>query len=513
MVPSHDAGALESIGNIVSRQARDQGRKPYLLAARDQRSVNFDQLAASVEGWRDVMHSARRRHQVRWGIMVSDPLDFAVCFIGLLCARVWVAPLDPTVSTANAEVFQERLARLRLDGVVGDRPAPPGTVVAWLDVNEALPRTSEARATSSGAPGGGVILASSGTTGTPKVMALSIDQLLVAAQLVAHHHGLGPGERGLNPLPLWHVNAEVVGLLATLVAGGSLVLDDRFHRTDFWSVAGRHGVTWINAVPAIISRLEKLREGEEVPSGIRFVRSASAPLSAALLEHFEATIGIDVVETYGMTEAASQICANPVGGARKPGSVGPPVGVELRIARRDDDDGAESGEEVGHVEIRGRSVITTYDAPGYEDRFDADGWLRTGDLGYLDEDGYLFIVGRSDDVINRGGEKIFPREIEEEVGRVKGVREACVVGVPDDVFGSVPVLFVTLDETFDRRDEKALSTIALQVGDVLVANFARTRRPVSINVVEAMPAHAIGKVRRRQLISGDVSVIHRATVQ
>lgn len=514
MSPLREFESFESIADAVMYQATERGDAAYLLAARGEGIVTFRQLSERAKIWHHAMSAPHPHESERWGIMVSDPLEFAVCFIGLMSAGILVAPLDPTATNVNAELFQERLVRLRLHGVVSDRPAPPGTVVEWITTVDAFPERNAGQSLTSKISSGGLILSSSGTTGTPKVVTLSANQLLRTAHLVAHHHELGPNERGLNPLPLWHVNAEVVGLLATLVAGASLVVDERFHRTDFWAVAERHNVTWINAVPAIIARLVTLREGELVPSGIRFVRSASAPLSPAIIEQFESVIGINIVESYGMTEAASQICANPVDGPRKIGSVGPPVGVELRITPTDDVTlETESRALVGHVEVRGVTVITAYDAPGYENRFDSSGWLRTGDLGYLDEDGYLYIVGRTDDVINRGGEKIFPREIEEVVERVKGILEASVIGVPDDVFGQVPVLFVTLDETVEGRTPSTLESIGVQVNDMIVANFARTRRPVIIHFVDAMPAHAIGKVQKRQLAAGSVPIIYSLSVK
>ncbi len=126
-----------------------------------------------------------------------------------------------------------------------------------------------------------------------------------------------------------------MGLLSALVAGSCLVLDDRFHRTGFWELMGQRRVTWINAVPAIISRLAELRPGENVPAGIRFVRSASAPLPVATADRFEAATGLPIIETYGMTEAASQITAHPLSVPRRAGSVGLPVGVELRVVRDD----------------------------------------------------------------------------------------------------------------------------------------------------------------------------------
>ncbi len=292
------------------------------------------------------------------------------------------------------------------------------------------------------------MLASSGTTGVPKVIPLPQEQLLHTARNVVAHHRLTSNDRGFNSLPLFHINAEVVGLLSTLVAGSTLVLDDRFHRTNFWNLMGERRITWINAVPAIISRLADPRADETIPSRIRFIRSASAPLPVATSARFEANTGIPVLETYGMTEAASQITANPLSGPRKPGSVGLPVGVELRIVADDtaSTEGAAQveGDNVGHVEIRGPSVIVAYEGGHHADRIDADGWLRTGDLGHFDEDGYLYLDARTDDVINRGGEKVFPREIEEMVLVDPAVAAVAVVAAPDPEMGQVPVAYLVL---------------------------------------------------------------------
>jgi acyl-CoA synthetase (AMP-forming)/AMP-acid ligase II len=428
--------------------------------------------------------------------MIADPIDFAVAIFGVLADGSWAAPLDPTTT---GEQLNRRIADLHLDAILADRVASPLVSVPWIDATDANVAGDTANEADAPRRLGGVVLSSSGTTGTPKVIALSEEQLMHAADHIATHNRLSPDERGFNPLPLWHINAEVVGLLATLHAGASLVLDDRFHRSDFWSVVERFKVTWINAVPAIISRIATLREGETVAGPLRFVRSASAPLSPALLTSFESNTGVTVIESYGMTEAASQICVNPLDGARKVGSVGPAVGVELRVRPFEDATSPDAtGSNVGHVEIRGPSVITAYDASGYEDRFDPEGWLSTGDLGYLDDDGYLFLVGRSDDVINRGGEKIFPREIEDVVLALADVEAAAVLGVADDVFGHVPVLYVQFTRTV-AGDHVNLAEHVSGLDELLTATFARARRPVRVVVVEAFPTHATGKIQKKNL--------------
>ena len=473
-----------TVRSLIDQRARVGGDTPYVLDARSERLITFNELAMSAVRWRQ--WCAAWGADARVGLLVRDPLDFTDAFGGLLSGGAWVAPLDPTVDLAGGEQLARWTSTLGLTHVVADRQAPLGSTIAWLTLTEA----SEAPETAADEFGpGGVLLASSGTTGTPKVMALGEAQLLHAAQLVAEHNHLDERERGFNPLPLWHINAEVVGLLASLVAGASLVLEDRFHRTDFWDVIERRGVTWINAVPAIIARLADLREAERVPPRVRFIRSASAPLSPSLLARFEAVTGIRVVESYGMTEAASQICVNPLDGERRAGSVGRGIGVEVRVTGS----GGEA-HTIGQVEIRGPSVIDHYESAEYASRF-SGGWLATGDLGYLDDDGYLYLVGRIDDVINRGGEKIFPREIEEAALKVSGVAGAAVIGEADDVFGQVPVLYVECDAT----DDPSVARVLEELRHGLESELSRVRRPVEIRVVTALPRHATGKLQKRNL--------------
>jgi acyl-CoA synthetase (AMP-forming)/AMP-acid ligase II len=496
----------DSLRSIVVDHARQQGPSPYLLATDGASSITFEELDRLVEEWGTRLAQSTVTEGVRMGLVIADPLQFSVGFIAGLCAGIWVAPLDPHIASSDVDSLNRQVARLGLVGVLSDRPAPRGIECAWIDVTSVpngegivQKHHDDARR------GGGVVLASSGTTGAPKVMSLGVDQLLFVGRAVARHNALTPADRGLNTLPLWHINAEVVGLLATLLAGASLVLDDRFHRKGFWALVDRTGVTWINAVPAIIARLAVLEDGETIPGGVRFVRSASAPLSATVLDRFEQVTGLAVIESYGMTEAGSQICANPLVGPRKPGSVGQPVGVEVRVSPSEGDDRGVG--VIGEVEIHGPSVIVRYDASGYEDRFSDDGWLKTKDLGYFDDDGFLFLVGRIDDVINRGGEKIFPREIEDIVLSLDTVASAALVGVADEVYGQVPVLFVQL-----RSETSTTSLDDAQIGvkairDVLVATVSRTRRPSHINVVEEMPTHATGKISRKDLEAGLVHVL------
>jgi acyl-CoA synthetase (AMP-forming)/AMP-acid ligase II len=488
---------------LISDQAASRGSAPYLLEARTTRSISFIDLDRDVALSRTQFRDWGVEAGARVGLLLSDSLTFAKWFIAGLAYGIWVAPLDPTVTPHNLAQVSERATALNLSFVLSDRDAPNDVAVNWLHVGTASSVGGSDK--SSGTNDGGVLLSSSGTTGAPKVMALATAQLLETADLIARHNRLTPTDRGFNPLPLWHINAEVVGLLATLVAGSSLVLDDRFHRTGFWKIVDDFEATWVNAVPAIISRLVTLHDDEAPPTRVRFVRSASAPLSPLLFAEFEALTGIAIIQSYGMTEAASQICANPLDGVRKSGSVGVPVGVEVRIVSSDPED-PSPGPVVGHIEIKGPTVIRAYESSAYDDRFDNHGWLRTGDLGYFDDDNYLFIVGRTDDVINRGGEKIYPLEIENILATISGVAVVAVIGEPDEVFGHVPVAYVQPEDAQILSSPGSMASLIQSIRTRSAEAFVKAHRPAAIKIVEEFPVHATGKIRKGLLRAGDVNV-------
>jgi acyl-CoA synthetase (AMP-forming)/AMP-acid ligase II len=505
------------LSDLIRERSASRGDQAYVEHARENRRLSFRDLDQAVEEWAVMLESASVDVGSTVGLVISDPIDFSVAFLGTIASGRWAAPLDPSTPAHGAGGLATAVARVQADVVCADRAGPTGFAVDWVNLGEAT-SVERGGVTKAGAtdPGkgnvGGAVLASSGTTGTPKIVPLPQHQLLHTARSVATHLRLTPSDRGFNSLPLFHINAEVVGLLTSLVAGSCLVLDDRFHRTRFWDVMSERQITWINAVPAIISRLADPDHDEVIPSRIRFIRSASAPLPVATSARFEANTGIPVVETYGMTEAASQITANPVAGPRKPGSVGLPVGVELRIVaaetpRRQAASPAVGG-TVGQVEIRGPSVITAYGGDHHRDRIDADGWLRTGDLGHFDQDGYLYLDARVDDVINRGGEKVFPREIEELILEDPDVAAAAVIASPDPELGQVPVAFLVVRRVRGEADAEMAAAVAARVRDHLSSALVRSKRPVSLKVVRELPAGATGKVQRRALRDRDVTVMY-----
>ncbi|HJY01356.1 MAG TPA: AMP-binding protein [Streptosporangiaceae bacterium] len=486
---------MASIAAWIDGAAARWSGAAYLEDAHGPRTVTYAGLRRGTRAWQRCLDDAGVPPGARVGVRLADPLDYATALVSLLGAGRVAVPLDP--GAPAAEVARV-LAVARPVAVVSDVPEglPPGLkVLSRPDPNaDPGPARGGPGSARGGRAAGGIFLCTSGTTGSPKGVLLSERQLTHVAVGVAIHHRLTPADRGYCCLPLFHVNAEVVGLLATLAARACLVLDRRFSRRGFWAVIEDKQVTWINAVPAIITVLAADPAAAPSPGLVRFVRSASAPLSASVLGRFERAFGIPVVETYGMTEAASMITANPLHGPRKAGSAGLPAGAEVRIVQRDGQGclPCPAG-AVGGVQIRGRGVISEYAENGPAGAIDPDGWLDTGDLGHLDQDGYLFLAGRSDDVINRGGEKIYPREIEDVLLAQPGVRFAAVVAARDEVLGERPVAYVVPAGPDPGQPlEDALR-------EACEAALPRPKRPAAFHLVPELPVGPTGKVARRRL--------------
>ena len=476
----------------IEAAAARRGEASYLEAAYPEdgagtATLSYAGLRRGARAWAGYLDRAGVPAGARVAVRLPGPFGYAQALVGILAAGRVAVPLDPgapAAETARVLGVARPVAAVShsRDGL------PPGLATFGPPPEATGPASSDAERSGSG----GIFLCTSGTTGTPKGILLGEDQLAHVAGSVARHHRLGPDDRGYCCLPLFHVNAEVVGLLATLAAGACLVLDRKFSRRGFWPLIEARKITWVNAVPAIITVLAMDPPAAPPPGRVRFIRSASASLPSAALRRFEQAFGIPVIETYGMTEAASMITANPLDGPRKPGSAGQPAGTEVRVA-----DLADPGYlpcppgVIGRVQIRGRGVITRYASGGRPGAIDADGWLETGDLGHLDEDGYLFLAGRSDDVINRGGEKIYPREIEDFLIAQPGVRSAVVIGNRDEVLGERPVAYV-----IPAPDAAGLAT-ALR--EACAAALPRPKCPDEFYLVEELPLGPTGKVARRRL--------------
>ena len=335
-----------------------------------------------------------------------------------------------------------------------------------------------------------LILHTSGTTSRPKRVPLSHANLMTSARNVSETYQLSSADVSLCVMPLFHVHGLVASTLATLSTGGTVVVPPKFNPLSFWSTVRDHGATWYSAVPTIHQVL--LSRAKTKPSGaeqLRFIRSCSAALAPQTMADIEERFDVPILEAYGMTEAAHQMASNPLPpGARKAGSVG--VGTAVEIAILDETGNQLPPDTVGEVSIKGPNVFA-----GYEGNTEANaesfsnGWFRTGDQGYLDADGYLALVGRLKELINRGGEKISPREIDETLLTHPAVAEAVCFGIADRVYGEGVAAAVVLNGDATESDLIAHCRSSL-------ADF---KCPTTIYIIDSIPRTATGKIQRRNV--------------
>lgn len=336
----------------------------------------------------------------------------------------------------------------------------------------------------------GILMYTSGTTGLPKAVVLTHAQLLAAAEDIIRAQELDDRDRTLVMLPLFHINAQVISVLSTLISGGTLIIAPKFSASHFWSTMKEEKITWVSAAPAIIAILLRTnyQPGSHLP--LRFIRSASAPLPVMQEEAFKKRFNVPVIQSYGMTEAASQITINPIE-RQKVGSVGRSSGSELKIVSEKDQ--PLSANQVGEIIIRGTHVITRYLEAKNQDDF-VNGWLHTGDVGYLDEDGYLFIVGRKRELINRSGDKVSPIEVENTLLQIPIVESAAVVGLPDPIYGEHVVAAVILkDHTL--VDDAIKEQLIAYTND----HLSRFKRPDQIVFMNQFPTGPTGKIQRTKI--------------
>jgi long-chain acyl-CoA synthetase len=343
-----------------------------------------------------------------------------------------------------------------------------------------------------------LLMYTSGTTGVPKGVVLSHMNVVSGGEFTSRAHALGPGDRVLCALPLYHINGQIVTAVAPLVHGGSVVMPHRFSASNYWSLVSEHRCTWLNVVPTIISYLlngaDPRTQGLSHLDQVRFCRSASAPLPVSQHRAFEEKFGISVIETMGLTETAAPVFTNPLEIAqRKYGSPGRAYGNEAKII--DPETGRSLlPNERGEIMIRGDNVMKGYykAASVTAKTLAVDGWLHTGDLGHVDEDGFYFVTGRIKELIIKGGENIAPREIDEALLKHPAVLEAAAVGIADVHYGQEIMACVVLKPHCVCTEVELIEHCRFELG--------KYKTPKLIRFMEALPKGPSGKVQRLKLL-------------
>lgn len=467
-------------------------------------AVTYHQLREQVDALVNTLNQLGLGREDRIAMALPNGLEVIASFLAASTAGT-AAPLNPAYTRDEFKFYlADTGARALIVPRTGSDEARAAAGDQVLIIEADFDGDGRVRFSSGGAAGAprsgndpkdndiALILHTSGTTSRPKRVPLSHANLMTSARNVSETYQLTSEDVSLCVMPLFHVHGLVASTLATLATGGTVVVPPKFNPLSFWSTVRDHRATWYSAVPTIHQVLLARTKTGTRPSGaeqLRFIRSCSAALAPQTMADIEERFGVPILEAYGMTEAAHQMASNPLPpAARKGGSVGRGTAVEIGILDKAGDQ--LSAGTVGEVSIKGPNVFAGYEgnAEANAESF-SNGWFRTGDQGYLDTEGYLTLVGRLKELINRGGEKISPREIDDTLLTHPAVAEAVCFGIAHRVYGEEVAAAVVLKGVATESDLIAHCHSSL-------SDF---KCPKTIYIVEAIPRTATGKIQRRNV--------------
>lgn len=482
-----------------------EGSHPAIVSP-DGPTLTYDDLRKQVAKLMDQLRSFGIQRTDRVGIVLPNGIEVIVAFLAVSGVAT-AAPLNAAYKPDEFEFYlDDTSARAVITGPNASQEAvdaaPKGAMHITVtmdgngDVNFTGPPSDAFSSKGEASPNDiALVLHTSGTTSRPKRVPLTHNNVTTSLRNVSATYDLGPSDVALCVMPLFHVHGLVASTLSTLQSGGTVVVPPKFNALNFWPIVKEHGVTWYSAVPsmhqALLQRAKSRGNDDPIPGTgqLRFIRSCSASLPPILMAELEEQFGAPVLEAYGMTEASHQMSSNLLPpGDRVAGSVGPGTGVEIGIM---DEAGTLLAQGArGEVVIKGANVITGYESnPEANATSFTDGWFRTGDEGTLDESGYLTLTGRLKELINRSGEKISPREIDEVLLDHPAVEEAVAFGVAHKVHGEEASAAVVLKG--EATTQELIVFCKTRLADFKV--------PRTIHVMEEIPRGPTGKIQRRTL--------------
>jgi acyl-CoA synthetase (AMP-forming)/AMP-acid ligase II/acyl carrier protein len=491
--------------SLIKMNADRNPDAPAMISI-DGETVTFDQLHKLIQGLVDDLNQLGIDRGDRVAVVIPNGPEMALAFLAVSSTAA-CAPLNPNYRAPEFDFHLEDLQAstvLEMDGmkslateVARSHNIPILKIThngnwtksqIFLDMGEVskrrMPRMGEPDDTA-------LLLHTSGTTAHPKRVPITQHHICTSAINIATALQLTPADRCMNIMPLFHIHGLMAGLCASLQAGGSVVCTPGFYAPSFFEWLESTSATWYTAVPTMHqSILERSHDQAAILERIhlRFIRSSSAPLPPAALMGLESVFKAPLIEAYGMTEAAHQIASNPMPPRiHKPGSVGLPAGPEVAILT---EGGAiqTTASYIGEIVLRGENIIAGYESnPEANTEAFLNGWFRTGDNGHFDSDGYLFITGRLKEMINRAGEKISPREIDEALLEHPAVAQAMAFAIPDPKLGENIAAAIVL---------RTPGTTEKELRHFLSERLSAYKIPTKIIFIEEIPKGPTGKPQR-----------------
>ena len=517
--------AFANIRELLDKQVKRYQDKPFLFVESDGRVFTYQQFDDEVNRVAASFAALGITKGDRVSLYLTNSPEYLISYFACFKLGAWAGPVNALLKPQEIEfVVANSEARLVV--------TQPDLYANFAAVKDRLPMVenvtllgADRRDSEQGSRGAGgqgslrkeqirddgellkypdvgwgdeaIIIYTSGTTGKPKGVLLTHGNLLTNAREIADWLRLTEDDRSLMIMPLFHVNALMTTGMAALWAGGSVVLAPRFSASRHWQTISDYKVTYFGSVATMLSLLNHTYP-QGVPERLdarhlRFALCGSAPVPVNVMMTYEALFHCPVIEGYGLSESTCRSTFNPTDERRRVGSVGLPIGNDMSVF--DDHDRAVAAGQVGEIVMRGANLMKGYyKNPAATREAFRSGWFHTGDLGYQDEDGFYYIVDRKSDMIIRGGENIYPREIDEVLYQHSKVKDAATVGVPHDLYGEEVKSFVVLRDGQQATEAEIIAHCLSKLADY--------KCPKTIEFLADIPKGPTGKLLKRELSGG-----------
>ena len=486
-----------NIPELLRQRAAATPDKTFLISEADKRQFSYREfekvvaraagmLAAKGIGKGDVV-----------SLLLPNSVEYVIAYFACWQLGALAGPVNGHLKQQEIEyVVSDSESKLMLVnseflGKVKDLRIPS---VVFDDEREASHGLEEKKNTDISAEDEAIIIYTSGTTGKPKGCLLTHRNVIANARQISEWLWFDENDRLLTIMPLFHMNAVSVTTMSALYAGASTVVSQKFSASRFWNIISDYQITSFGSVATMLSMLLSTYP-DGFPAGLktdqlRFAMCGSAPVPVKVLDGFEQKFGCLVVEGYGLSESTCRSTFNPPNERRRPGSCGLPIGNEMRVVDEDDQDVPDG--QLGEIVLRGENILKGYfkNEAATTTAF-RNGWFHTNDIGYRDADGFYYIVDRKSDMIIRGGENIYPREIDEVLYQHPQIAAAAVIGVPDELYGEEVAAVVVL-----KPDEKVSEPDVIEFCKARLADY---KCPKTVRFVDDIPKGPTGKLLKREL--------------
>jgi len=489
----------KSIPELLRQRVSAAPDKPFLFSETDERQYTYKEFEAAVRRTASLLASNGIGKGDVVSLLLPNSVEYVIAYFACWQLGALAGPInsllktheiDYVISNSEAKALLVNSEFLPIVEAIRDEVRP---IILQFD-DEAGNTDEHGLETDLSCDDEAIIIYTSGTTGKPKGCLLTHGNLIANARQITSWLKFTEADRLLTMMPLFHMNAVSVTTMSALYAGGSTVVSPKFSASRFWQIISDYQITSFGSVATMLSMLLSTYPNG-VPAGLqteqlRFAMCGSAPVPAEVLRRFEETFNCLVIEGYGLSESTCRSTFNPPDARRRPGSCGVPIGNEMRVV--DDEDRDVPDGELGEIVLRGENVLKGYykNDLANETAF-RNGWFHTGDIGYRDADGFYFIVDRKSDMIIRGGENIYPREIDEVLYQHADIAAAAVIGVPDDLYGEEVAAVVVLKPGANTSEQEVI--------DYCKARLADFKCPKTVRFVEDIPKGPTGKLLKREL--------------